>query len=394
MRFSIWWLGFVPAVAYVVCGLLRLPRKLTRYKKLFDEQNEEICDYACKVAWRYIWQFGLLFVALTFMLMRSTRLMDEIGQMIILGVLLVMEIAAMCFLYIPVTRAVNEKFGEDADKLTELAYAKLNLTLEVGEKRSDGYHDLRSVMTSASLHDTVTVEKAKDITMTCDRADLPTDGRNLAVKAALAFFEKTGIVGGCHIELTKCIPSEAGLGGGSSDAAAVLRALRTLYAPEMSMEELESIGALVGSDVPYCVRGGTVLCEGRGEKLMTLPAMPKCQYVIVKPDEAFPTGKMYGEIDTQNPARRYTTDSMMVALMNGDLGAVAQRLENTFEQVIPADSDVVIIRDILLQNGALNAMMSGSGSAVFGIFDDATKAEAACKALRNSERQIFLVESV
>lgn len=278
--------------------------------------------------------------------------------------------------------------------MTEFAYAKLNLTLEVGEKRSDGYHDLRSIMTSASLHDTVTVKKATDITMRCDRADLPTDGRNLAVKAALAFFEKSGIIGGCHIELTKRIPSEAGLGGGSSDAAAVLRALRTLYAPQMPMEELEAIGALVGSDVPYCVRGGMVLCEGRGERMMTLPAMPKCQYVIVKPDEAFPTGRMYGEIDAQNPMRRHTTDSMITALENGDLGAVAEKLENTFEQVIPSDSDVVAIRDILKENGALNAMMSGSGSAVFGIFDDAAKAEAAFKALRNPARQIFLAESV
>lgn len=278
--------------------------------------------------------------------------------------------------------------------MTEKAYAKLNLTLEVGEKRSDGYHNLRSVMTSATLCDTLTVEKAAEITMVCNRADLPTDGRNLAVKAAMAFFEKTSIDGGCHIELTKCIPSEAGLGGGSSDAAAVLRALRILYAPEMPMEELERIGAQVGSDVPYCVRGGTVLCEGRGEKMMTLHTMPKCWYVIVKPDEAFPTGKMYGEIDAQNPTRRHTTDSMMVALENGDLYAVAEKLENTFEQVIPESSDVIAIRDILKENGALNAMMSGSGSAVFGIFDDAAKAEVACKALENSTRQFFLAESV
>lgn len=111
-----WYLGFAPAIVYIVGGLLRMPRKLSGYKKLFEEQDEEKCDYACKVAWRYIWQFGLLFVALTFMLMRSTRLMDEMGQMIILGVLLVVEIAAMCFLYIPVERAVKEKFGEDTDE--------------------------------------------------------------------------------------------------------------------------------------------------------------------------------------------------------------------------------------------------------------------------------------
>lgn len=278
--------------------------------------------------------------------------------------------------------------------MTELAYAKLNLTLEVGEKREDDYHDLRSIMTSASLHDTLTVEKAADITMTCDRADLPTNGRNLAVKAAQAFFAATGIEGGCHITLAKHIPSEAGLGGGSSDAAAVLRALRRLYMPEMSAEELERIGAQVGSDVPYCVRGGTVLCEGRGEKMTTLPAMPECRYVIVKPDEAFPTGRMYGQIDIQNPTRSHTTDDVMAALTQGDLLAVAAQLTNTFEQVLPLDSDVFVIRDTLLKNGALNAMMSGSGSAVFGIFDDATKAEMACKVLQNPARQIFLAESV
>ena len=278
--------------------------------------------------------------------------------------------------------------------MTELAYAKLNLTLEVGEKREDGYHDLRSVMTSATLCDTLTVEKAADITMTCDRADLPTDGRNLAVKAAKAFFEATGIEGGCHINLAKHIPSEAGLGGGSSDAAAVLRALRTLYKPEISTEELEAIGAQVGSDVPYCVRGGTVLCEGRGERLTTLTIIPKCWYVIVKPDEAFPTGRMYGEIDAQKPARRHTTDDMIAALEQGNLHAIAEKLENTFEQVIPADSDVVAIRKALIENGALNAMMSGSGSAVFGIFNEMTAAKAACDALQKESRQIFLAESV
>lgn len=278
--------------------------------------------------------------------------------------------------------------------MTELAYAKLNLTLEVGEKREDGYHDLCSAMTSATLCDTLMVDKAAEITMTCDRADLPTDGRNLAVKAAQAFFAAAGIKGGCRIALTKRIPSEAGLGGGSSDAAAVLRALRALYTPDMPMEELEAIGAQVGSDVPYCVRGGTVLCQGRGEQMATLPAMPKCWYVIVKPDEAFPTGRMYGEIDAQNPTRKHTTEKLMAALEQSDLCEVSAQITNTFEQVIPVDSDVFVIRNILLENGALNAMMSGSGSAVFGIFEDISAAKMACERLKHPNRQIFLAESV
>ena len=278
--------------------------------------------------------------------------------------------------------------------IVELAPAKINLTLEVGEKRADGYHELRSVMTSAALCDTLTVEKADTVTLSCDRADLPTDGRNLAVKAAQAFFAATGIQGGCRILLQKRIPSEAGLGGGSSDAAAVLRALRKLYAPDMPAEELEAIGAQVGSDVPYCVRGGTVLCRGRGEQLTTLSAMPKCWYVIVKPAEAFATGKMYGEIDAKNPVRLQTTDAMMAALGKGSLSSVAAQIGNTFEQVIPADSDVLAIRRQLLDHGALNAMMSGSGSAVFGIFKAFPAAQAACNALENENRQIFLAESV
>lgn len=278
--------------------------------------------------------------------------------------------------------------------IVELAPAKINLTLEVGEKRADGYHELRSVMTSAALCDTLTVEKADTVTLSCDRADLPVDGHNLAVKAAQAFFAATGIKGGCRILLQKRIPSEAGLGGGSSDAAAVLRALRKLYAPDMPAEELEAIGAQVGSDVPYCVRGGTVLCRGRGERLTTLPAMPKCWYVIVKPAEAFATGKMYGEIDAKNPVRLQTTDAMMAALAEGSLSSVAAQIGNTFEQVIPADSDVLAIRRQLLDHGALNAMMSGSGSAVFGIFEAFPAAQAACNALENENRQIFLAESV
>lgn len=278
--------------------------------------------------------------------------------------------------------------------MTEYAYAKLNLTLEVGEKRTDGYHELRSVMTSATMCDTLTVEKAKDITLACDRADLPTDGRNLAVKAAQAFFAARGMEGGCHIRLKKRIPSEAGLGGGSSDAAAVLRALRTLYAPDMPMEELERIGAQVGSDVPYCVRGGTVLCEGRGERLTTLPDMPHCSYVIVKPQEAFSTGKMYAAIDERQCRTVPTTDELIRELTRGDLATLTAHMSNSFSAVVPPDSDVFAIRTTLLRYHALGAMMSGSGSAVFGIFDKTSTAEAACKALKNENRQVFLAESV
>ena len=286
-------------------------------------------------------------------------------------------------------------------KVTEKAYVKLNLTLEVGEKRTDGNHELTSVMTSASLFDTVTVETlpAAGITVECDRMDVPTDDSNLAVKAAAVFFAGRKAAGdnrvlGCHIRLQKQIPMEAGLGGGSSDAAAVLRALRALYAPELSEEELETLGARVGSDVPYCVRRGTALCRGRGESVTDLPTMPSCRYVIVKPREAFPTGAMYGAIDAQNPARRHTTDNLITGLAHGDLHEIAANLYNTFEAVVPESSEVWSARQQLLRSGALNAMMSGSGSAVFGIFASASQARSAYEAMQGKDWQVFLCEPV
>ena len=288
-------------------------------------------------------------------------------------------------------------------KVTEKAYAKLNLTLEVGEKRPDGYHELRSVMTSAALWDTILVEPLAQngITVECDRSDVPTDDSNLAVKAAAAFFvalregNPTDIrPRGCHIRLQKQIPMEAGLGGGSSDAAAVLRALRTLYAPAMSLDELETIAARVGSDVPYCVRGGTALCEGRGEKCQPLSSMPRCWYIIAKPREAFSTAKMYGEIDAQKAKSTPTTDVLIEALKRGDLTQIAANMSNTFQKVVPEESEVWEIQRKLLECGALNAMMSGSGSAVFGIFDTPTAAKAAYEAMQRDDWQIFLAESV
>ena len=278
--------------------------------------------------------------------------------------------------------------------MTENAYAKLNLTLEVGGKRADGYHDLTSVMTAVSLCDVVTVEKSDTVTLTCDRKDLPLDDRNLAVQAARRFFAETGIRGGASITLDKNIPSEAGLAGGSSDAAAVLRALRTLYAPELPMEELERIGAQVGSDVPFCVRLGTALAQGRGERLVTLPPMPKCWYVIVKPKESHSTVEMYAAVDQKKPSYRATTETVMAALAAKDLGAVAANMTNTFEGILPEDSQVFTIRKILRDHGALNAMMSGSGSAVFGIFNSEEAARETWQAMEGLYPHAFLARSI
>ena len=278
--------------------------------------------------------------------------------------------------------------------VTEYAYAKLNLTLEMGEKRRDGFHEITSIMTSVSLCDRITVEKEAAITLLCDRSDLPLDVGNLAVKAAVVFFRETGIEGGAAIQLKKKIPSEAGLGGGSSDAAAVLRALRRLYAPEISLEELAQMGGSVGSDVPYCVHGGTVLCRGRGEQMTALPDMPLCWYVIVKPTEAFSTGKMYGEIDARKPTVISSTDLFIKELEQGNLSGMAAYMNNTFQAVIPAESRVWDIQSKLRKNGAINAMMTGSGSAVFGIFDREEQAKIAAEILKIEYPETFLARNV
>ena len=168
-------------------------------------------------------------------------------------------------------------------KRQELAPAKVNLTLDVGARRPDGYHEVVSVMQSVALYDTVTMESGtgEGISLTCDDAAIPADGSNLAWRAAEVFFRTTGVAcDGLHITLEKSIPSQAGLGGGSSDAAAVLRGLRKLYAPELPMEALERMGMELGSDVPYCVRGGTVLVQGKGEQLLSLRALPEGARVL------------------------------------------------------------------------------------------------------------------
>ena len=276
--------------------------------------------------------------------------------------------------------------------VTEQALAKLNLTLEIGQKRPDGYHELISVMTCATLCDTITLETSDDgkITLTCDDPTLACDERNLAYRAAQAFFGADDCPG-VHLHLQKRIPMQAGLGGGSSDAAAVLRGLQRLYRTD---KPLETLGATLGSDVPFCVRGGTARCWGRGEQMARVENMPKCWYVIVKPPEAHPTGAMYAAIDAQQPPRRHTTDALLAALARGDLTGIADNLYNTFEAVLPADSAIFTIREALLHGGALNAMMSGSGSAVFGIFADGQTAQRAQEALQKTWEKTFLAESV
>ena len=248
-------------------------------------------------------------------------------------------------------------------KRQELAPAKVNLTLDVGARRPDGYHEVVSVMQSVALYDTVTMESGtgEGISLTCDDAAIPADGSNLAWRAAEVFFRTTGVAcDGLHITLEKSIPSQAGLGGGSSDAAAVLRGLRKLYAPELPMEALERMGMELGSDVPYCVRGGTVLVQGKGEQLLSLRALPECWFVVCKPQVSFSTAEMYRRLDEAE---------------------IFSQIGNVFEQVLPPGSEIFAIRDRLLTLGAGTACMSGSGSAVVGFFSQEEAARSSAAAM-------------
>lgn len=282
-------------------------------------------------------------------------------------------------------------------KLTELAPAKLNLTLEVGEKRSDGYHEVQSVMSCAALYDEVTLESGTSggISMTCDCPGLPLDDKNLCLRAAKLFVQKTGIpCDGLHIELSKRILMQSGLGGGSADAAAVLRGLRKLYRPEMMIKDLERMAAELGSDVPFCVRSVTAMVRGRGEQLLKLPKLPLCWFVICKPEFSFSTAEMYAKLDEIEPVSSIDTLGLIKALEYQDMQEISDRLGNCFEGVLEESSEIFAIKNRLLALGARNACMSGSGSAVYGLFTQEDEAKAAAAALQKAYPQTWFAESV
>lgn len=278
------------------------------------------------------------------------------------------------------------------------AYAKLNLTLDVVSRRDDGYHDLCMVMQSVDLRDELTLEAGpgEGVSVSTDLAFLPSDGRNLAAAAAQRFFEATGKNLALSIGIQKHIPVCAGMAGGSSDAAAVLRALNQLSGADLAMEELIRIGEAVGSDVPYCVLGGTALAEGRGERLTPLPPLPPCEIVVCKPGFSISTPELFGRLKGKKLRRRPDTQGMLAALEAGDLPGAARRMYNVFEDVLqPRQARTVEeIKNILIAQGALGACMSGTGPTVFGLFSARPQAEEAAERLQEEFREVFLTRPV
>ena len=279
--------------------------------------------------------------------------------------------------------------------IIETAHAKINFTLSVGSKRADGYHSIDSLMHSISLSDRITLTKAEAITLSVTEGEAPLGRENLMVRAAERFFEETGLSGGVSMTLAKRIPSEAGMGGGSSDAAAVLRGLARLYETDLSLATLARWGASLGADIPFCVVAGAARCQGIGEKLTPLAPAPDCYVLVAKPDINVSTKYVYEHLDAQEIIKHPDIDGMVEAIAEESLQGILDRMENVLETVTVSAYPVIqTIKDRMKELGAINSLMSGSGPTVFGIFVEKDMARRAYDKLEEEQlaKQIFLTE--
>lgn len=279
-------------------------------------------------------------------------------------------------------------------KVTVKAYAKINLMLDILSRLDNGYHDLFMIMQSVGIYDIVTVEKTDnaDIKITCDVADIPTDERNVAYKAAAEFFAYTDIKNsGIVIDIQKRIPHAAGLAGGSADAAGVIIALDELYGTRLKEKDIISIGSKVGADVPFCALGGTMLAQYTGTVLSHLPDLSEKYIIIVKPEQDVSTGKAYAAYDTAERVRHLDTKGMLLACINNDWNAISERVGNVFEQFIEV-TDRTVIKGIMRKHNCLCCCMSGSGPSIFGVFEDKSEAEKCLEDLKKDFINSYLCE--
>ena len=282
------------------------------------------------------------------------------------------------------------------EKITETAYAKINLGLDVLGKRADGYHEVSMVMQSISLADTVTLEKHSGLVVQTGRSDLPGDSSNLAYKAAVLMAERFNKTPDVKITLDKHIFMAAGLAGGSSDAAAVLRGLNRFWQLGLNAAQLEELAAEIGSDVPFCICGGTQLAEGRGEKLTVLNPAPECFVAVCKPDFPISTPALFARVDGVTITDRPDTDAMLAAIEHGDADTLCANVRNVFEQALDGEQRerIETIKCDLLAYGAKTSAMTGSGSVVFGLFSDKAACRRACEALQGECIKTFCAEFV
>ena len=276
------------------------------------------------------------------------------------------------------------------------ALAKINLGLDVLGRRENGYHDVRMVMQTIYLYDKVTLNKTEEagIQLKTNLSYLPVDENNIAYKAAKLLIEEFNIQEGVEIILDKHIPVAAGMAGGSSNAAAVLVGMNRLFGLGLSQQELKDRGVKLGADVPYCIMRGTVLAEGIGEILTPLAPMPKCFILAAKPGIGVSTKTVYEKLDAKEIENHPDIDGVIAGLEEGNLKKIATSMGNVLENVTIPDYPIIEdIKNVMKEEGALNAMMSGSGPTVFGIFDDKKLAKNAGQKIKELEltKQVYVV---
>ena len=276
------------------------------------------------------------------------------------------------------------------------AYAKVNISLDVVGKREDGYHLLRMIMQNIDLYDEIIVEKqSRDITIECNKNYVPTDSRNLAYKAAVAFKERYNISEGLKIKIFKNIPVSAGLAGGSTDAAAVLKLMNKIFEVNAPKEELMELGLKLGADIPYCIQGGTALCEGIGEIITPLKSFKDKIIVLVKPSFGVSTKEVYKNFDMEKVKKHPETEALIKAMAEDDLRYVAYNMRNLLENVTLKKHKVLIsLKEEMNKYGAINSMVSGSGPTVFAFFDDMLKAQKCFEKMKEKYNEVFLTRTI
>lgn len=276
------------------------------------------------------------------------------------------------------------------------AYAKINISLDIVGKRQDGYHLLQMIMQSIDLYDEISIEKQeKDITIKCNKQYVPTDERNLAYKAAKLFKEKYNIDSGVNIDIRKNIPVCAGLAGGSTDGAAVLKIMNSLFNINASYSELAELGLKLGADVPYCIKGGTALCEGVGEKVTELKSFKEKILVLVKPPFGVSTKSVYQDFKLDKVKIHPNTSLLIKGIESDDLNLVCSNMKNLLENVTLRKHRILIdIKEQMRYYGSLETMMSGSGPTIFGFFDDMLKAQICFEKMKEKYKDVFITRTI
>ncbi len=276
------------------------------------------------------------------------------------------------------------------------AHAKINLSLNVLGKREDGYHTLQMIMQTIQLHDTISIHQIPEgVEINCDAPYVPNNSSNIAYKAAEAMLYSFGIKSGVRIDIQKRIPVAAGLAGGSTDAAAVIKGINELFKLGIDQKELMKLGKTIGADVPYCIMGGTALAEGIGEVLTPLPDFGGVAVLLIKPRVGVSTAWVYKNLDLSKVSERPEIDKLLTAIGDRDIRTLSSEMKNVLESVTVNKYPVIEkIKKELIRLGAAGSMMSGSGPTVFGIFEDTEKAKFAYERLKDGKDECILTQTV